>query len=313
MDSFKILTTSDYENLCLDKKREYLEKLREYTLKLKENKQVSFGQQIIKKVYPILRNYNILLYGEENIPKVDNVLFVVNHSSSHDIFTAYEFLGMLNRNGSVMVASDCLNSLTNTIFSISNSTMLDRRDKVSTNKAIYNMSKKMLNGLDGVIFGEATWNLHPVIPMQKIKMGSSKISSITSKKIVPTIMEYIECNDIVCKESDLYTKCIIYFGRPIEYKENISYIRQSELIRNEMIKMRLNIWRDYLINKDINDKKFQELYLNHTYVKKYKALGFEFNSLYESSFLLPLDNLNIINEFTTNKQGEFRPGITLKK
>jgi hypothetical protein len=77
--------------------------------------------------------------------------------------------------------------------------------------------------------------------------------------------------------------------------------------------MRLNIWRDYLINKDINDKKFQELYLNHTYVKKYKALGFEFNSLYESSFLLPLDNLNIINEFTTNKQGEFRPGITLKK
>ena len=62
--------------------------------------------------------------------KVDNMftfLYKTYLNTSHDIVTTYEVLSMLDRRSGVMVATDCLNSITTGIFAISNATLLDRR------------------------------------------------------------------------------------------------------------------------------------------------------------------------------------------
>ena len=226
----RFLSNNELDNLSSLERKEYYENLRNYCLLMKDN-QLQIGQGLIKRFYPLLRNYKLEIEGYENIPSDSNALFVVNHSNSHDIFTAYEVLSMLNRKGSVMVATDCLNKVTTKIFNMSNATLLDRRKKEDRESSVYRLSRKILEGNDGVIFGESTWNLHPIMPMHNIKLGASKISAITQVPIIPTIFEYIEINDLVDKEKNLIKKCIIRFGKPIIINYNDNLIMQSNIIR----------------------------------------------------------------------------------
>lgn len=292
-------------------KKEYYENLKKQCLLLKD-KQLKIGQEIIEKVYPFIRQYKLEIQGEENIPNDSNVLFLVNHSNSHDIFTAYEMLSLLERKGSVMVATDCLSPITNEIFNISNATLLDRRIKEERQKSVLIMSKKMLEGRDGVIFGEGTWNLHPVLPMHNIRQGASTISAITQVPIIPTIFEYVEEDGFIRSEGELYQKCLISFGKPVMINYNEDLIKQTNLIRTEMIRMRKQIWDDCrIIRKEIKDID-PLMYLNHTYIKKFKAFGFTYNSQKEQEFLLFLENETKENEYTLDRAGNFKPGITEK-
>lgn len=287
--------------------KEFYEQLRKQCLDIK-NYQLQIGQDLIKKVYPLIRNYQIDIQGEENIPNDSNVIFVANHSNSHDIFTAYEMFSLLERRGSVMVATDCLSSITTQIFGISNATLLDRRIQKERQDSILKLSNKILNGNDGLIFGESTWNLHPTRIMHNIRNGAAKISLITQVPIIPTIIEYLEKDEIVSSDSQLYDKCIIRFGKPIDinYIDSLSY--QSNIIKNEMENIRTQIWKNYGISKNIDPF----MYVNHTYVKKFKALGFTYDSLLEQQYLLFLNDELCENEYTINSSGQFVPGITEK-
>ena len=235
--------------LPLSNNKEYFYELKKQCLSI-DSHQFSFGQDLIKKIYPIIRNYEIEIQGEENIPKGENVLFVANHSNSHDIFTAYELFSMLQRRGSVMVATDCLNLFTTSIFNISNATLLDRRNKKDRENSILTLSKKILDGSDGLIFGEGTWNIHPVLPMHNIKNGAAKVSLITQVPIVPVIFEYIENNSFVLSDRELYKKCVIRFGKPIMINYNDTLSRQSKQIQEEMIVLRKQLWSTYGIRRE---------------------------------------------------------------
>ena len=59
---------------------------------LLQDNQFKFGQSFINIAYPLAYHYKIELEGEENIPTDTNVIFVLNHSNSHDILTAYKVL-----------------------------------------------------------------------------------------------------------------------------------------------------------------------------------------------------------------------------
>lgn len=304
----KINSNLPFSKMSTSEKKEYYELLKSKCLLLKSS-QLDIGQDLIKFFYPSIRNYKLIYEGYENIPKDSNVLFVVNHSNSHDIFTAYEMFSQLNRKGSVMVATDCLNPLTIKIFNISNATLLDRRNKIERSNSVLELSKKILDGYDGLIFGEGTWNLHPFKPMQNIQNGAVKVSLITQVPIVPVIFEYNEIHDLVSRESCLFDKCTIRFGKPImpNYDDLISL--QSQIIKNQMELLRKGIWEDNCIKKDDFN---QILYLNHTYAKKYKALGFIYDSLKEQEFLFFNSDENKENEYTLTEDGKFIPGITEK-
>ena len=307
----KMLSNKEFEELSSSEKIKYYQKLKEDCISIKDS-QFDIGQELIHKVYPIIRGYKLEIEGLENIPRDSNVLFVVNHSNSHDIFTAYEVLSMLNRKGSVMVATDCLNPITTGIFNISNATLLDRRNKEERQKSIYKISNKILRGRDGVVFGESTWNIHPTKVMHNIHQGSSKIAAITQVPIIPTIFEYIEKNDILSDEKKLYRKCIIRFGKPVEVEYTDNPINQSNIIKNELISIRKGIWSEYNINRENISSIDPNLYVNHTYLKKFKAFGFTYDSKQEQEYLLFLNDEKKENEYCISDNGELIPGITEK-
>lgn len=292
-------------------KKEYYKRLRDYCATLKDN-QFCFGQGLIKRIYPLIRNYKIELEGVENIPKDTNVLFVANHSNSHDIFTAYEMFSMLERMGSVMVATDCLSPVTREIFNISNATLLDRNIKEERENSVYSLSKKIIDGNDGLIFGESTWNIHPTLPMHNIRNGAAKISLISEVPIVPVIFEYIENDGIITSESNLIKKCVIRFGHPVMVDYNNVLSSQSNNVKDYMTNMRKNIWNDYNIKRNSLEDIDSTLYINHTYVKKFKALGFQYDSRKEQEFLLFINGEPHENEYTFDSEGRLVPGITEK-
>ncbi len=306
-----LLSDKELNKLSFSEKEDYYRKLKQECLNLKDT-QFHFGQGIIEKVYPFIRGYKLELEGSENIPKDSNVLFVVNHSNSHDIFTAYEVLSLLQRKGSVMVATDCLSPITNEIFNISNATLLDRRKNDERQESVFKLSHKILNGKDGVIFGESTWNLHPILPMHNIRKGSATISIITQVPIIPTIFEYIEQDGPVKKESALYKKCIIRFGKLMVINPHLSLISQTNTIKDNMVDIRNKIWSDNnIVRSNLNDID-PLIYVNHTYIKKFKALGFTYDSQKEQEYLLFLNDELKENEYTIDEDGNFVPGITKK-
>ena len=301
----------DLSNLTVSEKKEYFEMLKKQCLALKSD-QLSLGQRLISNIYPILRNYKIEIQGEENIPCDSNVLFVANHSNSHDIFTAYEMFSFLKRRGSVMVATDCLSPITTQIFNISNATLLDRRIKEERSQSILNLSNKILNGFDGLIFGEGTWNLHPYKTMHNIHNGAGNISLITQVPIIPTIIEYIEKEELVSSDSQLYSKCIIRFGKPIMINLSDALALQSTIIKDEMSRIREQIWSDYAVSKGNMEIIDPQIYMNHTYAKKFKAFGFTYDSESEQDFLFFNDEEKKENEYTLDEDGILKPGITKK-
>lgn len=310
----KFLSIKELELLTINEKEKYYQMIREYCDFLKvniESKKIS--KKIISLLAPHLRKYKLEIYGDENIPKNNSAIFICNHSNSHDFFTTQEVFNELNRNVTLFGASDCLNFISLQLFKLGDVTLIDRSDKESSLNGLMNFTKKIIDGEDGIIFSEGTWNLHPIKPMQNIKIGGTQSAVIADKVIIPTIFEYVEVPDIVAKESELYSRCIVEFGKPIIVKSEDNIIEKTKLIQVTLEEMRRNLWKKLGIKKDSLDDINQQVYLNHTYKKKFEGLGFEFDSEHEFQHLLKDKQGNYENEYTLNENNEFVPGITHKR
>lgn len=309
----KDLSNNKLESLPIKERIRYFENLKEYCKELNYSRKNSKSiiKPMISKVFPILRNYNYEIIGEENIPSDGKCLFICNHSNSHDFFTAQEVFKKLGTNVSVFAAEDDLNLLSRFIFKYCDAVLIDRNNKESTKNGILDLSSNLFD-IPGVIFGEGTWNLHPYKPMQQIKIGAAKIAAIAEVKVIPTIFEYVETTKICDKEKELYTNCIIKFGNPISISREESLIEQTNHIQTVLEEMRLDLWKDLNILKTSIKDVDQQLYLNHTYLKKFGAFGFNYDSANEEKFLFSKNNERIENEFYLNERNEFVPGITQK-
>ena len=309
-----IIPFSEENKLSTLDRIEYYTKLRQYceVLSNKKSKRMSIGQNLMSACY--LNDFyekKLIVIGEENLPSASNILFMCNHSNSHDIFSMYIALAKLGMPTSVMVATDCLNVMSQFVFSLADATFIDRRIKKSANNGIIDLSSKLIAGKTGVIFGEATWNLHPTKAMQPLKIGGVKIAAISNAIVIPTILEYVEYPTICNKEIDLYDKIILKFGTPYNVSTD-NMVQQITYIQNYMEKMRQQIWYENGINKTSLSKVDKDIYLNHTYLKKFKAFGFKYNSLNEAQFLYNKSG-NVENEYYINENGEFVPRLFLKR
>mgnify|MGYP004621757797 FL=1 len=310
----KFLSIKELELLSTEEKEKYYQMVREYCNLIKvniESKKIS--KKIISLLAPHLRKYKLEIYGDENIPKEDSAVFICNHSNSHDFFTSQEVFNQLNRNVTPFGASDCLNFLSLQMFKLGDVTLIDRDDRESSLNGLMNFTKKVIEGEDGIIFGEGTWNLHPIKPMQSIKVGGTQSAIIADKVVIPTIFEYVEVPDIVSKENEIYSRCIVEFGKPIIVKSEDNIIEKTKLIQFTLEEMRKNLWKKLGIKRESLDDINKQVYLNHTYMKKFKGLGFEYDSDHEFQYLLKDKQGNYENEYTLNENNEFVPGITHKK
>lgn len=309
----RFLSIKELERLSIEEREKYYQSLREYCSSIKVNiESKKIGKKILSLLAPNLRNYKLEIYGEENIPKEDSAVFICNHSNSHDFFTTQEVFNNIDRNVTTFAASDCLNFISLQMFKLGNVTLIDRGDKQSSLDGLMSFSNRLIAGQDGIIFSESTWNLHPVKPMQNLKTGGTQSAVIANKVIVPTVFEYVEVPDVVNKETELYTRCIVVFGKTITVKEGDNIIEKTKLVQTTLEEMRTNLWKKLGIRKTSLDDINKEVYLNHTYLKKFGGLGFEFDAEHEFPYMLGNSNLTVENEYTLNENNEFVPGITHK-
>ena len=310
----KFLSSKEIEQLDAKSKTEYFNKLREYSNSLKMN---NFGKDVSRKlishIAPMLRNYDLDIIGEENIPSEAGAVFICNHSNSHDFFTTHEVFNELKRPVTPFGASDCLDFFTLQLFKAGDVTLIDRGDKQSSTDGMMEFSKKIIDGKDGVIFSEGTWNLHPVKPMQPIRVGGTQTALIANTVVVPTVFEYVEVPDVVSKEKELYKRCIVSFGKPIVVRVEDNMFEKTKEIQTVLENMRLDLWKKLNIKKTSLNDIDKDVYLNHTYLKKFDALGFEFDSEHEFQYLLKDKNGQYENEFCLDENGNFVPGITHKR
>ena len=307
-----ILKESEINKLSTSAKKYYYEILREYCLSLKSNPNISTGQKLISKIAPIQRNFDYEVIGAENLPK-DGAVIVCNHSNSHDFFTALESFNNLGLPVSVFAANDDLNFLSSSVFNFANATLVDRNDKQSCQNGLLELTGKVMNGNYGVIFGESTWNLHPYRAMNALKLGPARSACISGRQIVPTIFEYVEVPNLCEKEKELYSKCIIKFGKPITINPNIDSISQMLYVEEIMINMRRELWQEQGKLKAGMKIVDPNLYVNHTWLKKFDALAFEYDSESEFKYLYFRGNTPKENGYHLNEKRLFVPGITRKE
>lgn len=305
------------KNLNLSQKKEYYNYLRKTCkqLSLYKKGNMNIGQKCMSQLY-MTSFYNQLLNIDniQNIPKGIPSIFVCNHSTAHDIFSMYIAMEKIGLKTSVMVATDCINPFSEFVFSLANSVFLNRNNKLSSSNSILEASATLMSGKNLVIFGESTWNLHPIKIMQDIKKGGAMISVITGLPVIPTILEYVETPNIADKEKNIYRKIVLRFGNPYYISENDDIIEKTLLIQKEMEEMRKNIWIENNIDRTILSDVNSNIYLNHTYLKKFGVFGFTYNSEYEAKFLRSNDGSSTIeNEYFLNENNEFKPGVTYKK
>ena len=306
-----ILPYSEEKLMTVQDKKKYYQNIRDYceVLSSKYNNKISIGQNMMTQLYlKEFYNKKLVIIGEENIPNDKNVLFLCNHSNSHDVFSMYIALKKIGISTSVMVADDCLNFMSKMVFASADATFINREVKKSANNGIIELSSKLIAGKTGVIFGEATWNLHPTKLMQPLKIGGVKIATISDTVIVPTILEYIEVPKICNKELELYDKIILKFGKPY-YVNYTDLVEQTNYIKTYMEHMRNQIWIQNGIDKTSLNSIDPNVYVNHTYLKKFCSFGFKYDSLREFKFIYNKYG-TITNEYCKDENGQLVPGIT---
>lgn len=305
----------EIEKMSPKDKMEYFSEMRDFCVNLgrEDYYKKNIGREIIMNIYPLVANYDYRIRGAHNIPENPKVLFVCNHSNSHDFFAVQEIFRKLGRRISVLAGSDCLNYTNQTIFKMCDARLIDRNDKTSTEEGIKYLVGDIANGMAGFIFLESTWNLHPFWPMLPIKIGGTLTSAIADCPIVPLNLEYVEVPHACRKESELYTECVATFYPPIYIYRVHSLASQSGRLLSKMRNYRMRSWQDLGITHHSRDNFDVKLYLNHTYLKKFGAFGFKYDTLSESKFIFRPKGEPFENEYTLDENGLFVPGITTQE
>ncbi len=304
-----LISLNELENLTSEKKEGYFNRIRTECKDRRVVRQtLPFIVKALGKIASIIRPYDLVIEGEENIPSDTEVIFLCNHSNAHDLFTVTELFCRLKKGVSSIVAWDGLSWYSRLLFRLMNGILIKRDSSESINRGVLDLCSRMLNGTNGFIFGEATWNMHPYKPMQNLHAGVTEISLITGKPIVPVIIEYVESDGICKKETDVYKKCIVSFGKPVTVTADESIFGQTDKLQAIMSSMRETLWNREGVKKSDFLEDDIERYINHTYLKKYKAFGFKYNTDWESQFLLAKGQ-NIENEYYLDEAGNFIPGI----
>ena len=313
MGRIKFLSGKKIEELSALEREAYFKELRDTSLSLHIKKESEIARRALVAICPMLNGIEVELRGVENVPENDSAIFVCNHSNAHDMYTTQETFHRLGRVVSPFAGSDCLSPFAKTAFSLLNATFVDRLDKESGKTATCELINRVLNGQDIYICPESTWNIHPQKPMHDIKLGPANIGAASGKLIIPMNYEYVEVPGIVEKESEIFESVIVTFGKPIKIDPRLSMIDQTVVIQKALTTIRLNTWHELGIDKTHLGDRDIEVYLNHTYYKKFGAFAFEYDSAYEAQFLYSSDSMPAENEYHLDSQGRFVPGVTLKR
>ena len=132
-----LISLIELEKLSSEKRENYLERLR---IECKERRvaeqTMPFIVKALGKIASIIRPYDLMLEGVENIPSDTEVVFLCNHSNSHDMFTVVELFCRLKMKVSSIVAWDGLSWFSRLFFRLINGILIKRDSTESINKGV---------------------------------------------------------------------------------------------------------------------------------------------------------------------------------
>lgn len=311
----QILSVKELERLSESEREKYFSELKQYCINIKPcNKKSNIVRSIVNSVVGFMRNYDFEVVGVENIPSDEKALFVANHSNAHDFLTMQEAFKKIGLNQTFLASNEGLSPIILSVFKACGGVLFNRSDKSSATNAFWDFASNIANGIPGVIYAESTWNLHPYKPMHLIKNGAVNIAAITEVPIIPTIYEYVEVPEWCTKESKIYSKCIVKFGQPIYISKGESIIKQTDYVQLMLEKNRLDLWKKLGMMKTSVEDIDKEVYLNHTYLKKFGGVGgYGYDTDRETKYLFVKDSLSAENEYHIDENGNFVPGTLTRE
>ena len=304
------LPVHQVERLYKDEKEVYFGLLRKYCNKLglKYSQKITVTQRIIARFGKTLRSFPLEIVGTENMPK-GSCLVMSNHSNTHDSIILGEVLSTVNKPSTYMIGVEGMSPVERALFKSTRATMINRTDKESATRGLYDLTGKLMHGDTCVIFGEGTWNLHPYKPKKKKKIGGVKAAAIAGVPITPVILEYVEVPELCSKEKELYSKCIARIGKPIRIDRQKSLIEQNERLQTIMENMRMDLWKENGTYRECIGDIDASVYVNHTWLKKFGTPLFTFDTQREKSILFVKRGDALDYEWHIDRNGRFKPGI----
>ncbi len=138
------------------------------------------------RVVLFLAGTKATVLGEENVPKDEPVLYILNHHSFFDILLTYTRVPRLT---GYVAKKEMLKYLTLTWWMmLLHCEFLDRKDLRKGMKTISDCAEKIKNGISIAIFPEGTRNKTNEEPLLPFHGGSFKIAEKSNCRIVPIVL-----------------------------------------------------------------------------------------------------------------------------
>ena len=145
--------------------------------------------------------------------------------------------------------------------------------------------------------------------MEDLKMD---VSSFNSEEVVQLLLNALKISNDKCQVLSNTVTNLHNQRQEIDLAKTKITLEKNHII--DSLKTKINLLNTELVeNKKSLEDVNQQVYLNHTYLKKFDAFGFEYDADHEFKYLLKDKNGSYENEYTLNDHNEFVPGITHKK
>lgn len=183
MYGIDLLTDEEEVSLSEIEKLNYYEKvINHYKDKINDNK--NYRSYILAVLKLIHKGRYKIHYLNEIVKSNKPTIYVFNHGTPNDIMNANEIIG--NVPVHTLIATDCLDSIKQSLFKLVGMVEIDRTDKtkISQNQAFKELEFLIKAGSNIIIFPESTWNIERDKLLLPFKWGAVKLAQKTEANIV---------------------------------------------------------------------------------------------------------------------------------
>lgn len=214
----------------------------------------------------LTRKMELKIIGQENLPDYAPVIYVVNHTNSHDIPIASE---VIKKHHNVLLGKQPLRIIDKIVFCLNGVIWVDRKDKISKSNSKKKIIENLHRGTNILMFPEGTWNRTQNKIMLPLYWGCIDVAKISNVPLCPIVLDYTP------------DTCYAKIGKSIVIRQNDDKHTAITRVRDEMSTMRWELWETFPI---LNRNNIEESYF--TDILEHDAIEYpKLDLLYEASVI----------------------------
>jgi 1-acyl-sn-glycerol-3-phosphate acyltransferase len=236
-EDFKKIELEERKKFTDSEKKQYNKKQRQYLKNIDINEdELKKGERKFRLLYnvlylPMYAIFRPKVYGLDNVPYQDGLIFASNHVNNYDQFIINLAIGKRMFYG--FAASTIENTPRAGMFKLTKGAIfMDRESKESKEKSEEQLSAYAVHDKNTVIFPEGTRKNKDKEGRKKImnpfKLGTVSIAQKTGNSIVPTSINYGKF------------RTVIRFAKPMTIKYNDDLVSANNELENTVLNMTLD-------------------------------------------------------------------------